>query len=58
MSQFIFFNMGTPLPFNGNQNLELDGNKIPALEYYKELVKAENRRDVYILDHKGREVRV
>lgn len=53
MKRYTFHNAGTRTAFNPNQQVAGGGT---MLDIHVELVNAANRRDVYIIDHKGRDV--
>ena len=65
--RYTFFNGGTRTEFRptrvardrwGQEVLKPDGTKMTMLEFYVEMVETSERRDVYILDDKGREVTI
>lgn len=57
MKSYTFHNRGTSTSFTPNKiTTGADGNRITMLEFHQELVREAGRRDVYIMDHKGREV--
>lgn len=57
MKTFTLHNSGTITSFNPDKTIiGLDGKPVSMLEFNKELVRNSGRRDVFILDHKGREV--
>lgn len=57
MSDFIFYNRGSITPFSPNQKVKgPDGNMTTLLEFHKQLVIDADRRDVYLTNHKGKEV--
>lgn len=57
MKKFTFHNRGSVTAFNPEKaTLDSAGDRVTTLELHKELVRDANRRDVYIMDHKGREV--
>jgi hypothetical protein len=53
---YTYFNRGVPTPFNPDKKTTVLGQTMTTLELHKDLVREAGRRDVYILDHKGREV--
>lgn len=57
MKTFTFHSGGTATPFNPDKRTnDGQGTTLSALEFHKGIVRDSGRRDVYILDHKGREV--
>jgi hypothetical protein len=55
--KFTFHNRGTVTSFTPDKlTKDNAGNRITTLELHKELVRDANRRDVYIMDQKGRDV--
>lgn len=55
--KYTFHNRGTVTSFIPDKLVaDSTGKRIPALEVHKELVREAGRRDVYIMDHKGRDV--
>ena len=52
---YTFHNRGSITAFNPNKRLFEQGG-ITMLDFHRELVREAGRRDVFILDHKGREV--
>lgn len=56
MMTFIYYNRGVPTPFNPEKKVTILGQTMTALELHKDLVRSAARRDVFITDHKGREV--
>lgn len=52
---YTFHNRGSIVSFNPNKRMFENGG-ITMLDYHMELVRDAGRRDVFILDHKGREV--
>jgi hypothetical protein len=57
MSRFTFHNQGTIAFFNpGKKSTDSRGNVTTLLELHKELVRNASRKDVYILNNRGREV--
>lgn len=52
MKRFTFHNSGSITTFNPSR--DMGGEK--ALDFYKGLVSTSGRKDVYIVDHKGRDV--
>jgi hypothetical protein len=54
---YTFHNRGTVTSFNPDKKTkDDDGKTITLLEFHKELVRTSGKRDVFILNHKGREV--
>lgn len=57
MSLYTFYNRGSVTQFNPDRKVKApDGSFTTLLELHKELVRDAGRRDVYITNHKGREV--
>lgn len=57
MQQFTFHNRGSITPFNPKQQTkDASGNPVTMLEFHMELVREADRRDVYIVNHKGKDV--
>lgn len=57
MKTYTYHSAGTVTPFNPDSSVKgPDGAVAKALDIHLELVEQADRRDVYILDHKGREV--
>lgn len=55
--KYTFHNSGTVTSFTPDKlTKDNAGNRVTTLELHKELVREANRRDVYIMDHKGRDV--
>lgn len=55
--KYTFHNMGTVTSFAPNKmTFGSDGGRMSMLDFHKELVREAARRDVYIMDHKGRDV--
>lgn len=55
--KYTFHNRGSVTSFIPDKlTKDNAGNRITTLELHKELVRDANRRDVYIMDHKGRDV--
>lgn len=55
---YTYVNQGNYHAFNPSHVTSNKGQKITLLDLHKELVKQANRKDVYLLDAKGREVAV
>lgn len=53
---YTFYNRGVPTPFNPDKKTTALGQPMTMLELHKELVRSAGRRDVFITDHKGRDV--
>ena len=54
---FTFHNNGTITSFNPNKmTKDSSGKRILCIDLHKELVRAANKRSVYIMDQKGRDV--
>lgn len=54
---FTLFNGGSITSFNPDKKTtDAAGNRVTMLELNKEFVRESGRKDVYILNHKGREV--
>ena len=57
MKTFTFHSGGSVTPFNPDKRTtDGQGTTLSSLEFHKGMVRDAGRRDVYILDHKGREV--
>ena len=55
--KYTFHNMGTVTSFAPNKTTFGDnGARMSMLDFHKELVRQSGRKDVYIMDHKGRDV--
>ena len=52
MKKFTFHNSGTSISFVPTR----ESNGETLLAFYQDLVRTAGRRDVYIMDNKGREV--
>lgn len=57
MKVYTFFNQGTTSFFRPEKRVTLNSKPVSNLELHIDLVNQAQRRDVYILDHKGREVK-
>ena len=54
---YTFFNQGTVTTFNPEKKTTgRDGSSISLLEFHQQLVAESGRKDVYILNQKGKEV--
>lgn len=54
---YAFFNAGSITSFNPDKKTtDASGNRVTLLDLHKEMVRDAGRKDVYILNHKGREV--
>lgn len=57
MRLYTFSNRGTLTTFNPKKVVMApSGDRTTALAFYEDMVRDAERRDVYITDHKGREV--
>lgn len=53
---YTFYNQGVPTPFNPDKKTTVLGQTMTMLDLHKDLVRSAGRRDVFITDHKGRDV--
>ncbi len=53
---FTFYNQGTISVFNPNKTVYVDGKAMSNLDFHLSMVAEANRRDVYIVNNRNKEV--
>lgn len=55
---YTFYNQGSISTFNPDKMIVVPTGRQTNLEFHLEIVRDAHRRDVYIMDNKGRELQV